>query len=83
MGLLQGESSVKKIMHRAFWIRTDVGLALINSVVIFVAFILLSNILFVGGSAVGLDGEIFFCHKIYSFINIPGSPPPEPISAPC
>ena len=39
---------------------------------------------FVGYSAVGLDGEIFFCcHKIYSFNNFPASPPLISISALC
>ena len=46
---------------RALRIRTDiyVGLGLINCVLISLAFILLQSILFVGYSAVGLDGEIF------------------------
>ena len=48
-------------MHSAFRIRTDiyVGLVLINCVFISFAFILLHSNLFVGYSAVGLDGEIF------------------------
>ena len=52
---------MKKCTHSAFMIRTDtyVGLGLINCVVISLAFILFQNILFVGYSAVGLDGEIF------------------------
>ena len=55
MELFQG----KKCTHRAFRIRADIGLGLINCVLIFLAFILLQSILFVGYSAVGLDGEIF------------------------
>ena len=52
---------MNKCMHSAFRIRTDiyVGLGLINCVLISLAFILLQSILFVGYSAVGLDGEIF------------------------
>ena len=45
-----------------FRIRTDlayVGLGIMNCVLISLAFILLQSILFVGYSAVGLDGEIF------------------------
>ena len=58
----RGEYAVKKCMHNAFRIRTDiayVGLGLINCVLISLAFILLQSILFVGYFAVGLDGEIF------------------------
>ena len=51
---------MNKCMHGAFRIRTDVyvGLGLINCVLISLEFILLQSILFVGYSAVGLDGEI-------------------------
>ena len=61
MELFQGGNAVNKCMHSAFRIRTDiyVGLGLINCVLISLAFILLQSILFVGYSAVGLDGEIF------------------------
>ena len=59
----RGGNAVNKSMHSAFRIRTDiylyVGLGLINCVLISLAFILLHSILFVGYSAVGLDGEIF------------------------
>jgi hypothetical protein len=57
----RGGNAVNKCMHSAFRIRTDiyVGLGLINCVLISLAFILLQSILFVGYSAVGLDGEIF------------------------
>ena len=57
----RGEYAVKKCTHSAFRIRTDiyVGLGLINCVLISLAFILLQSILFVGYSAIGLDGEIF------------------------
>ena len=50
---------MNKCMHSAFRNRTDiyVGLGLINCISL--AFILLQSILFVGYSAVGLDGEIF------------------------
>ena len=56
----RGGNAVNKCMHSAFRIRTDiyVGLGLINCVLNFLAFILL-HYLFVGYSAVGLDGEIF------------------------
>ena len=58
----RGGNAVKKCMHSAFMIRTDiayVGLGLINCVLMSLAFILLQSILFAGYSAVGLDGEIF------------------------
>ena len=49
---------MNKCMHSAFRIRTDiyVGLGLINCVLISLAFILLQSIIFVGYSAVGVDG---------------------------
>ena len=53
---------MKKCTHSAFRIRTDiayVGLGVINCVLKSLAFILLQSILFVGYSAVGVDGEIF------------------------
>jgi hypothetical protein len=52
---------VKKFTHIEFRIRTDiyVGIGLINCVLISLAFILVQSILFVGYSAIGLDGEIF------------------------
>ena len=53
---------MKKFRHSAFRIRTDiayVGLGLINCVLISLAFKLLQSIIFIGYSAVGLDGEIF------------------------
>jgi hypothetical protein len=62
MKLFQGGECYEKMYACAFRIRTDiayVGLGLINCVLISVAFILLQSILFVGYSAVGLDGEIF------------------------
>ena len=62
MELYRGENAVKKYTHIAFRIRTDiacVNLGLINCVLISLAFILLQSIIFVGYSAVGLDGEIF------------------------
>ena len=51
---------MKECTHSTFRIRTDtyVGLGLINCVLISLAFKLLQSILFVGYSAVGLDGEI-------------------------
>ena len=54
----RGGNAVKKCTHRAFRIRTYIGLGPINCVLISLAFILLS-ILFKGYSAVGLDGDIF------------------------
>ena len=54
----RGENAVKKCAHSAFRIRTDIA-DIINCVLISSAFILLQSILFVGYSAVGLDGEIF------------------------
>ena len=62
MKLFQGGECYEKMYACAFRIRTDiayVGLGLINCVLISLAFILLQSILFVGYSAVGLDGEIF------------------------
>ena len=52
---------MKKCTHSAFRIRTDayVDVGLINCVLISLAFKLLQSILFIGYSAVGLDGEIF------------------------
>ena len=52
---------MKKCTHSAFRIRADtyVGLGLINCVLISLAFKLLQSIIFIGYSAVGLDGEIF------------------------
>ena len=52
---------MKKSMRSAFRIRTDpyVGIGLINCVLISLAFKLLQSIIFIGYSAVGLDGEIF------------------------
>ena len=68
---------------RAFRIRTDIGLGLINCVLISLAFIFLQSILFIGYSAVGLDGEIFQRFLSPLSFDIPASPPPtEPISAP-
>ena len=54
MELLQGGKCLET--HSAFRIRTDVGLGLINCVLISLAFILLQSIIFVGYSAVGVDG---------------------------
>ena len=54
---------VRQCTHSTFRIRTDiayVGLGLINCVLIFLAFILLQSIIFVGYSAIGLDVKIFF-----------------------
>ena len=52
---------MKECTHSTFRIKTDtyVGLGLINCVLMSLAFKLLQSILFVGYSAVGLDGEIF------------------------
>ena len=66
-----------KNTHSAFRIRTDIayaGLGLINCILIFVALILV--FFFIDYSAVGLDGEIFFCcHKILfhqtTFLHLP------------
>ena len=67
---------MNKCMHSVLRIRTDiyVGLGLINCVLISLAFILLQSILFVGYSAVGLDGEIFEPFLTPFSCDIPASP---------
>ena len=88
MELFQGGKCLENIYtHSAFKIRTDkayVSPGLINCVAISSAFILLQSILFVGYSAVCLDGDIFEPYLTLFSWDIPASPhPAEPISAPC